>query len=375
VAEFYHRCRHGYPDEAIDALTEAFGLTARDLVADLGCGTGQLTLPVAGRVRAVAGIDPPDGRAGAYRSGRVGAQASHDARGAQMERTVQTADGRTLAVQENGDLDGIPVMVHMGTPNSRHLYGPNSADAAGRGLRLISYDRPGYGGSTPSPGRTHADCAADARAICAALGIDRLAMWGISGGGPHALACAALLPDLVVAAASLASPAPFGADGLDWFAGMGQDNVDDFTLLRTDEVAARAKLEKEWGVFSVVSAGELAAGLASLLTPTDAAALTGGLAEYLAFGMHEGLAPGAEGWWEDGIAEAGPWGFDPAQISVPILVVHGKQDRFVPFSHGEWLAAHVPGAEPWLLDDDGHLTLLTRRIGEVHAWLADRMKS
>lgn len=292
-----------------------------------------------------------------------------------MERTVQTADGRTLAVQENGDLDGIPVMVHMGTPNSRHLYGPNSADAADRGLRLISYDRPGYGGSTPSPGRTHADCAADVRAICAALGIGRLAVWGISGGGPHALACAALLPDLVAAAAALASPAPYGVDGLDWFAGMGQDNVDDFTLLHTDEVAARAKLEKERAEFVSASADDLAAGLESLLTPTDAAALTGELAEYLAFSMRDGLAPGTEGWWEDSVAEGGPWGFDLAQISVPVLVVHGKQDKFVPSSHGEWLAAHVPGAEFWFLGDDGHLTLMTRRVGEVHAWLANHTKS
>lgn len=107
--------------------------------------------------------------------------------------------------------------MHNGTPNSRHLYGPAAADAAARGLRLIGYDRPGYGGSTPQPGRTVADCAADVRAICAGLGIDRLAMWGVSGGGPHVLACAALLPDLVPAAVSLASLAPAGADGLDWF--------------------------------------------------------------------------------------------------------------------------------------------------------------
>src|SRR5579859_6624876 len=137
-----------------------------------------------------------------------------------MERTVQTPDGRTLAVQENGDLDGSPVLVHMGTPNTRHLYPPISADAAARGMRLISYDRPGYGGSTPSPGRTVADCAEDVRAICAALGIDRLTTWGISGGGPHVLACAALLPGLVVAAASLASTAPYEAEGLDWYDGM-----------------------------------------------------------------------------------------------------------------------------------------------------------
>jgi pimeloyl-ACP methyl ester carboxylesterase len=136
-------------------------------------------------------------------------------KGDSVERTVRTPDGRTLAVEESGDLAGRPVLVHMGTPNSRHLYGPNVRDAASRGLRLISYDRPGYGGSSPQPGRTVADCAADVRIICAELGIARLATWGISGGGPHVLACAALLPDLVTAAASLASLAPFDADGLD----------------------------------------------------------------------------------------------------------------------------------------------------------------
>ena len=104
-----------------------------------------------------------------------------------MERTVRTPDGRTLAVEESGDPAGRPVLVHMGTPNSRRLYGPNVRDAAARGLRLISYDRPGYGGSSPQPERTVADCAGDVRTICAELGIDRLATWGISGGGPTCL--------------------------------------------------------------------------------------------------------------------------------------------------------------------------------------------
>ncbi len=147
---------------------------------------------------------------------------------ASTQRTARTPDGRTLAIEEAGDPGGRPVLVHNGTPNSRHLYAPAAAAAAARGLRLIGYDRPGYGGSTPQPGRTVADCAADVRAICAELCIDRLAMWGISGGGPHVLACAALLPDLVTAAASLASLAPANAEGLDWFEGMGQENVDDF---------------------------------------------------------------------------------------------------------------------------------------------------
>jgi pimeloyl-ACP methyl ester carboxylesterase len=124
-----------------------------------------------------------------------------------VQRTVHTPDVRLLAVEDSGDPAGWPTLVHHGTPSSRHVirYGPYVRDAAERGLRLIGYDRPGYGESSPQPGRTVADTAADVRAICVDLGIDRLATWGHSGGGPHVLACAALLPDLVTAAASLAS--------------------------------------------------------------------------------------------------------------------------------------------------------------------------
>jgi pimeloyl-ACP methyl ester carboxylesterase len=292
---------------------------------------------------------------------------------AHLQRTVRTPDGRTLAVEEAGDPDGRPVLAHMGTPNSRHLYEPTAADAAARGLRLISYDRPGYGGSTSQPGRSVASCAADVRAICASLGISRLAIWGVSGGGPHVLACAALLPDLVAAAASLASLAPVGAEGLDWFEGMGQANVDDFRLLEADEAASRIKLEADREELLAASAGEQAAMMASLLTPTDAAVLKDDLAEYLVYVAREGLAPGGEGWWEDGVAFARPWGFELLDITVPVLVMHGRQDQFVPFGHGQWLAAHVPGAQARLLDDDGHLTLAVNRVGEVHAWLAERL--
>jgi pimeloyl-ACP methyl ester carboxylesterase len=290
-----------------------------------------------------------------------------------VDRTVQTPDGRTLAVEEAGDPNGHPVLVHEGTPNSRHLYPPAAIDAAVRGLRLISYDRPGYGGSTPQPGRSVADCAADVRAICAELGISRLAMWGISGGGPHVLACAALLPDLVSAAASLASPAPLDAEGLDWFAGMGALNADDTRLFLRDRQAARAKLDADREQILDASPAELVSGLKTLLSPTDAAALNDGLAEFLVYCDHEGLAPGNEGWWDDGVAHSSPWGFELSAISVPVLLMHGRQDQFVPFGHGQWLAEHIPGVEARLFDHDGHLTLMTNRIPEVHGWLKERL--
>jgi pimeloyl-ACP methyl ester carboxylesterase len=289
-----------------------------------------------------------------------------------MQHTVHALDGRMLAVEDCADPAGRPVLVHMGTPNSRHLYGPNVRDAAERGLRLICYDRPGYGGSSPQPGRTVADCAGDVRAICAELGIDRLAMWGISGGGPHVLACAALLPDLVTAAASLASLAPYGAEGLDYFAGMGQDNVDETRLFLTDEAASRAKTDKDREELLATSPADAAKGIESLLTPTDAAVLHGELAEYLVSSAQDGLAPGSQGWWDDNCMIR-PWGFDLADIAVPVLLLHGRQDMFVPFGHGEWLAAHIPNVEAWLLDDDGHLTLLQNRVPEVHAWLSEHL--
>jgi pimeloyl-ACP methyl ester carboxylesterase len=290
-----------------------------------------------------------------------------------MEHRIKTPDGRTLAVQEAGDPNGKPVLVHGGTPNSRQLYAPHVTDAAARGIRLIGYDRPGYGESSPRPDRTVASCAEDVRAICAALGISRLATWGVSGGGPHVLACAALLPDLVAAAASLASLAPYPAEGIDWFAGMGQENVDDFKLGLSDPAAARVKTDKDREGLLAATAEDLHTQFATLLTPVDKAALTGELAEFLVFSGRDGLAPGGQGWFDDGMALSRPWGFSVTGIAVPVLLMHGREDQFVPFGHGQWLAARIPGVEARLLDHDGHLTLIQSRIGEVHDWLLARL--
>jgi pimeloyl-ACP methyl ester carboxylesterase len=156
---------------------------------------------------------------------------------------------------------------------------------------------------------------------------------------------------------------------------MGKDNADDFRLYQADPVAARAKADADRKMVLAASAADLTSELSSLFSPVDAAVFTGELAGYLMLSFREALAPGSEGWSEDECAQAGPWGFDLAAISVPVLVVHGRQDQLAPFSHGQWLAAHVPGAEAWLREDDGHFTLYEYREPEVRAWLSDRLTS
>jgi pimeloyl-ACP methyl ester carboxylesterase len=281
---------------------------------------------------------------------------------------VATPDGRELCVESGGDTSGAPVLVHGGTPNSRHLADRWLEDAERRGVHLISYDRPGYGGSTPRPGRNVADCVDDVRAIAESFGIDRLAVWGISGGGSHALACAALLPDLVCGVVALASLAPYGAPGLDYFAGMGQDNVDDFTLFLEDPAAARRKSAEDREEFLQLTPGQLVKAWATLLCPADVAALTDEVASFLVTSVRDGLAPGDDGWWDDSCAHMAPWGFALESIGVPVQLWHGAQDRFVPFPHGQWLSERIPGVDAHLTDSDGHLTLFDRVPG-VHEWL------
>jgi pimeloyl-ACP methyl ester carboxylesterase len=290
----------------------------------------------------------------------------------QAVRTIEGPEGRALTVREGGDPAGVPLLVHHGTPGSSLLYEPHLEDAAERGIRLLSYDRPGYGGSTRDPGRDVAACAADVEAICAGLGIERLLTWGVSGGGPHALAIAALLPERVAAAAALCSIAPIDADGLDFTAGMGEQNVESFGAVRADEATHRAQHEVEVAGVKGVTPEQLLEGWQTILGPADREVLTGALAEFALAQIAAGIDPTSDGWFDDDLCFVRPWGFDLASIHVPVVVWHGEQDRFVPVAHGRWLAERVPGAQARIEPDDGHLTIGERRIGDVHAWLLDR---
>jgi pimeloyl-ACP methyl ester carboxylesterase len=282
---------------------------------------------------------------------------------------VRTADGRALQVGEAGDPSGFPVVMQHGTPDSRLLYADHDALAREQGIRLIGYDRPGYGGSTRAAGRDVSACAADLEAIADALSLPRYGSWGISGGGPHVLACAALCDERLVAVASLAAVAPYEADGLDWLAGMGEENHVEFGKTLAGESVLRPYLTEQRASLLQAKPEELVSVLETLLGAADFAVLSGPFAEFMLESQDEGLTQGVDGWIDDDLAFAQPWGFDVTSIDRPVLLLHGADDRFVPVSHGHWLAARIPDVEARITATDGHLTLFIERMREVNEWL------
>jgi pimeloyl-ACP methyl ester carboxylesterase len=207
------------------------------------------------------------------------------------------------------------------------------------------------------------------RSISEAVGFDRCAVWGFSGGGPHALACAALLGDLVAAVATIGSPAPFDAPGLDYFAGQSEEAREDIELFLSDRPAWERKGEGQRDELLALGVDAFREQWSAGVSPADVAELHGDFGDWLHRSARASLEPGVEGWKDDNVATESPWGFDPASISVPVKVWHGLDDHFVPIGHGRWLASSIPGAEAELRDGDGHLVVAGKRIADVHEWL------
>ena len=273
------------------------------------------------------------------------------------ETDLDLADGRILHVYDTG-ADGVPVVWHHGTPNTGEPPEP-LFDAADRlGLRWVSYDRPNYGPSTPVPGRDLASAAADTTMVADALGLGRFAVMGHSGGSNHALACAALLTDRVLACVCVAALAPYGAEGLDWFAGMADGGVADLTAAAAGRTALEQHLDRS--DFDPEQ-----------FTAADHEAISGDWA-WLGGVAGKAVQGGTGGMVDDDLAYVAPWGYAPEQVVAPVLLVHGEQDRMVPSSHGRWLAARVPGAELWLRPDDGHISVL-HSAEDALAWLATKL--
>lgn len=269
------------------------------------------------------------------------------------EIEVRAGGGRVLHAYDTG-VGGVAVMWHHGTPNIGAPPRPLFAAAGRLGVRFVSYDRPGYGGSTPVPGRSVGSAAVDAVVVADALGLSSFAVFGHSGGGSHALACAALLPERVTAAVGVASVAPFAADGLDWFAGMGPAGE---ALLRA-AAAGRPAKEAQAATESMPD-----------FLPADWAALEG---DWGWFGsvVEPAMAAGPGALIDDDLAYVKAWGCDPATIAAPVLLVHGTADLVVPSAHSAWLAGRIGGAQLRLAPGEGHISVLPATAVGALEWLS-----
>lgn len=279
---------------------------------------------------------------------------------------VSSGDGRVLHVYDTGPAKAgaagaraarLPVFWLHGTPQIGAPPAPLFPAAAEYGVRWVSYDRPGYGGSSPVPGRDVASGAADVAVIADALGIDRFAVLGQSGGGPYALACAALLPHRVIGAVSMSGRAPYPADGLDWLAGMRPGSAAELTATLAGREALTALLASEEDFDP------------EMFTPADHAALAGDW-KWIGTVVGPALEQGTDGLIDDALAAVRPWGFDAAAITAPVLLVHGTADRVMPSAHSEWLARRIgASAELVLVKDAGHISVFLA-APEALAWLA-----
>ncbi len=277
---------------------------------------------------------------------------------------IETADGRTLEVWTYGPADGPVIVSHHGTPGVGMELPAHVASAAARGVRLVRYSRPGYGASTPQPGRRVVDAAADVACILGALGVKTFRTVGASGGGPHALACAAALPERCLAAATIAGVAPYPAEGLDWFDGMGPENVEEFGLASQGSGPLTPFLEAFAGSLAGLAGPDLAQALGGLVSEVDKAQVTGEYAEFLLGSFQAALANGVAGQRDDDLAFTKDWGFDLAGLH-DVAIWQGTEDRMVPFAHGVWLADHVPGSKRHLLPGEGHLSLAVGAFDQI----------
>jgi pimeloyl-ACP methyl ester carboxylesterase len=285
----------------------------------------------------------------------------------QQRLTVAVSGDRVLEVLVSGPDDGLPLVLHTGTPSGLVEFGPITDAASARGLRTVLYTRPGYGGSTPQPGRRVADAAGDVAAILGSLGADEFLTAGWSGGGPHALACAALLPVRCLAAASIAGVAPYDSPGLDWTAGMAEENVTEFGATLAGEQELTGFLSAAADVLRGVTAASITESLGGLISEVDKAVLTAALAEYLAAAMRAAVSEGIDGWRDDDLAFARDWAISLEALghATPVAIWQGDQDRMVPSSHGAWLAANIPLAHARMRPGEGHLSLVVNGFGEI----------
>jgi len=287
--------------------------------------------------------------------------------GASEAQTVAAADGRTLAIAECGDPDAFPVFLLHGTPGSRFAGQGDASVYADARARVITYDRPGYGGSDRFRGRRVVDCVADVAAIADSLGIERFGVTGGSWGGPHSLAVAARLPERVTRAACVVGVAPFDMPGFDWFAGMDAVNTEEIGWALEGEDALARELERMTTAWLKRLADDPSkAGEVEFAEADRAVMANPERQEMVRRMLNEAFRQGVWGYVDDALCLFQPWGFDLAEIRVPTRIDYGLTDVLVPHQHGEWLAHNVPNAEVVIDEQGGHFSapdVVTERFG------------
>jgi pimeloyl-ACP methyl ester carboxylesterase len=278
---------------------------------------------------------------------------------------ISLPDGRDLEVEVSGPDAGRVLLFHHGTPGGSAQFGAMADAAHERGLRLVTWSRAGYGASSRRRGRSVADEVDDAMAVLDHVGADTCVTAGWSGGGPHALACGALAPERVTGVLSIAGVGPYGAPGLDFLEGMGQENHDEFGAALEGEDALRAYLDASRPALLQITADEIVGELASLLPQVDRDSLTGEFGDFLAHEFRQAVSVSIDGWLDDDLAFTRPWGFELADIAVPTYLWQGSDDLMVPFAHGEWLAIHLPSAVVHLESGEGHLSIGLGAMGRM----------
>jgi pimeloyl-ACP methyl ester carboxylesterase len=283
-----------------------------------------------------------------------------------LEFDVQTSDGRRLIAEIAGPEDGTLLVSHSGTPGTRRVFERHLHEGADRGLRHLTYSRPGYEGSDRHPGRSFADCVEDVVALVDALGVNRFHVVGSSGGAPHALACAALLPERVISVAAVSGFAPRDAEDLDWLDGMGAPNVEEFNAVD----AGDAELQRSIEVLATSmgaddDATELHAALDDCMSKADRECLVEPFTAISRAEFKRSVSAGIWGWFDDDKAAYADWGFGFDSIEAPLTLWHGAEDRFVPPAHADWLADRLPTATLHMLPDEGHISMFVRSYGVI----------
>ena len=282
-----------------------------------------------------------------------------------QQHSITAAHDRVLEVLTAGPIDGVPLVFHTGSPFGAALFPPLTQAASEHGLRVVHYSRPGFGRSTAQPGRSVADTAGDVAAILDGLGADRFVTIGWSGGGPHALAAAALLRDRCAAVAVVSGIASYGAPGLDWFAGMSDENREEFSLATAGTSAFLRHIEAQVPSLEAMQAQPLDADTLARPDAADIAAFR----EFTAAGMRQAVLAGVAGWHDDDLAFVRPWGFEPAQVRSPATVWHGEADQLVPVAHGRWLVDQISGASAHFVPALGHGVVLRTHYRAIVAEL------